>query len=63
LGCWSAVLSTRPRSSCWENHFGTSWWIISSRNLNRLMRSSYLNRTENILSPRPWTWIACQEYI
>jgi len=25
FGCWPVVLSTRPRSSCWENNFGTSW--------------------------------------
>jgi hypothetical protein len=35
LGCWGVVLSTSPRSSCWENNFGTSWWIVRSRNLNR----------------------------
>ena len=35
LGCWAVVLSTRPRSVCWENNFGTSWWVVRSRNLNR----------------------------
>ena len=35
LVCWAIVLSTRPRSSCWKNNFGTSWWIMRSRNLNR----------------------------
>ena len=35
LGCWSVVLSTRPRSSCWENNFGTSWWVMRSKNINR----------------------------
>jgi hypothetical protein len=44
LDCWAVVLSPRPRSSCWENNFGSSWWITQSRNLNRMMRSSYLNR-------------------
>jgi len=34
LDCWAVVLSTRPRSSCWENNFGTSWWIMRSRNIN-----------------------------
>ena len=44
LDCWAVVLSTRPRRSCWENNFGTSSWSIRLRNLNRIMRSSYLNR-------------------
>jgi len=33
--CWAAVLSTRPRSSCWENNFGTSRYIVRLRNLDR----------------------------
>jgi hypothetical protein len=36
LICWAVVLSTRPRSSCWENKFGTSWWVVRSRNLTEL---------------------------
>ena len=33
--CWAGVLSTRPRSSCWENNFGTSLYIVRLRNLDR----------------------------
>ena len=44
LDYWAVILSTRPRSSCWENNFRSSWWSVRSRNLNRTMRSSYLNR-------------------
>ena len=39
LGCWAIVLSTRPRSTCWENNFGTSWWIMRSRNLLKFILS------------------------
>ena len=35
LGCWAVVLCTRPRRCCWQKNFGTSWWIMKSRNLNR----------------------------
>ena len=42
LGCWAVVLSTRPRSSCWENNFGTSWWVMRSRNLNKISWSKSL---------------------
>jgi len=56
LVCWAVVLSTRPRSSCWENNFGTSWWSVRLRNLTELW--GQVIWTENILSPRPWTWIA-----
>jgi hypothetical protein len=31
LGYWAVVLSTRPRRSCWENNFGTSWWSVGPR--------------------------------
>ena len=55
LGCWPVVISTTPRSSCWENNFGTSWWSMRSRNLTELW--DWVILTENILSPRPWTWI------
>jgi len=41
LGCWSVVLSTRPRSSYWENNFETYWWIMRSKNLIRKSRSPY----------------------
>ena len=44
LDCWDVVLSTRPRRSCWQNNFGSSWWSVRWRNLNRIMRASYLNR-------------------
>jgi len=47
---WAVVLSTRPRSSCWENNFGTSWWIMMSRNLNRKYpKSKYLPGVEKEL--------------
>jgi len=37
---WAAVLSTRPRSSCWKNSFGTSRYIVRFRNLDRKFSKS-----------------------
>jgi len=54
LDCWAVVLSTRPRSVCWQNNFGTSWWVMRSRNLKRkYSKSKSLNlscETKNIFN-------------
>ena len=36
LGCWVVVLTTRPRSSCWQNNFGTSCYSMRSRNQQKI---------------------------